>query len=126
MLVVVPHCLAFGWNETGVEPIQLQIILLLEKLFYLLVLLIKGNTLCALWRCPAVLNLLATKHNQLEVVAQKTQTLECTRLQPNLSLAATARGCFVFHEISEYSLKIYNDQRAIHHGHPSPEKLSFS
>ena len=98
LLIVIPHSLALRGNQTRIETIQLEVGLLFEKLFYLLVLLVESDILTAIWRCPTVFNLLSAKHNELEVICDETQALNRTCFKLQL-------GSLFFREFSNHSLE---------------------
>lgn len=68
LLIVVPHCLVFCGNQTGIQTVKFEVRLFFEKLFNLLVLFVESYNLASFRCCPTVFDLLSAEHNELEVV----------------------------------------------------------
>lgn len=125
-MIVIPHCLAFYGSQTWIESVQSKICkLVLEKLFYLFVLLIKSYNLTTFWRWPGVFHLLPAKNNKLKEASQQFQSFQSAMLKFYLALARTTLGRFFPQKFSYNSLKVYNYKWSIHHRHSTPKKLAF-
>jgi len=81
LLVIVPNCLRFNWNQTCIVPINPQVWVCQQQLLNLFVLFIELWYLAALAGYPAVLAWLPAEYYDLKMVAKESKAINRTNTQ---------------------------------------------